>query len=114
MATQTHVTLIDDIDGSSAVETVAFGLDGADYEIDLNEKNAKKLRDALAVYAANARQVGGRRNRSRQTRAAKPVRSGSNKEQLAAIRDWARSQGYEVSDRGRLSAAVMQAFEDAH
>jgi hypothetical protein len=114
MATQTHVTLIDDIDGSNAAETVAFGLDGADYEIDLNEKNAKKLRDVLAVYTANARQVGGRRNRSRPGRAVKPARSGSSKEQLAAIRDWARGQGYEVSDRGRLSAAVVQAFEDAH
>jgi hypothetical protein len=115
MATQTHVTLIDDIDGSSAVETVAFGLDGADYEIDLNEKNAKKLRDVLANYTANARQVGGRRNRSRSARVTgKAARSGSSKEQLSAIRDWARSQGYEVSDRGRLSAAVVQAFEDAH
>lgn len=116
MATQTHVTIVDDIDGSVAVETVAFGLDGATYEIDLNEKNAKKLRDLLANYTANARQVGGRSTRSK-TRSAKSTRAsgtGNNKEQLAAIREWARKQGYEVSTRGRLSAAVVQAFDEAH
>lgn len=94
MATQTHVTIVDDIDGSVAVETVAFGLDGATYEIDLNEKNAKKLRDLLANYTANARQVGGRSTRSK-TRSAKSTRAsgtGNNKEQLAAIREWAASR----------------------
>ena len=59
MATVTTTTLVDDIDGSAAAESVAFGLDGASYEIDLNDKNAKKLRDAFANYVANARRVGG-------------------------------------------------------
>ena len=114
MATQTHVTLIDDIDGSSAVETVAFGLDGADYEIDLNEKNAKKLRDVLAsTPPMPGRSAAVATGRGRAARRSRPA-PGSSKEQLAAIREWARGQGYEVSDRGRLSAAVVQAFEDAH
>jgi hypothetical protein len=118
MATMTTVTLIDDLDNSSAAtETVAFGLDGASYEIDLNEKNAKKLRDALGNYVANARRVDGAR---RVTVRAKPARNrggrrtAPDREQTAAIRDWARKQGYEVSDRGRLSAAVVEAFNAAH
>lgn len=119
MATMTTVTLIDDLDNTSAAtETVAFGLDGASYEIDLNEKNAKKLRDALANYIANARRVdGGRRSAVR----AKPARGRGarsrttpDREQTAAIREWARKQGYEVSERGRLSAAVLDAFNAAH
>jgi hypothetical protein len=113
VATQTHVTIVDDLDGSAARETVSFGLDGASYEIDLNDKNAKKLRDALAVYVANSRQVGGGRGRARGGRA-KAAKAGNSKEQLAAIRQWARKNGYEVSDRGRLSTAVMQAFDEAH
>lgn len=119
MATMTTVTLIDDLDNTSAaIETVAFGLDGASYEIDLNEKNAKKLRDALANYVANGRRVDGGRRTATRTRPAKArggrSRTAPDREQTAAIRDWARKQGYEVSERGRLSAAVMEAFNAAH
>lgn len=118
MATMTTVTMVDDIDGSAATETVSFGLDGATYEIDLNDKNAKKLRDAVANYIAHARRVdGGRRGggRSRTGRGGRSrSRTAPDREQTAAIREWARSEGYEVSDRGRLSAAIVQAFEDAH
>lgn len=117
MATQTTVTLIDDIDGSDAAETVEFALDGASYEIDLNEKNAKKLRDAVANYVAHARHVGagsagGRRSGARRGARAAQVRN--SREQLQAIREWARKQGYEVSDRGRIAAGIVEAFEDAH
>ena len=118
MATMTTVTMVDDIDGSAATETVSFALDGASYEIDLNDKNAKKLRDAVANFVAHGRRIdGGRRSTGR----AKAVRGGRSRartapdrEQTAAIREWARGQGYEVSDRGRLSAAIVQAFEEAH
>jgi hypothetical protein len=94
-------------------------LDGASYEIDLNDKNAKKLRDALANYIAHARRVdGGRRSGGGRSRSSRGGRSRSrtapDREQTAAIREWARSQGYEVSDRGRLSAEILQAFEEAH
>jgi hypothetical protein len=119
MATQTTVTLVDDLDGSEAVESVAFALDGVSYEIDLSEDNAEKLRDALAGYVAGARRVDGNRRAGR-ARAAKPAkaargsRTAPDREQTAAIREWARANGYEVSERGRLSANVLAAFEAAH
>lgn len=122
MATMTTVTLVDDLDGTEAEESVSFALDGANYEIDLSEENATRLRDALAVFVANARRIdGGRRgSRSRSRgaapsgKAAKAPRSAPDREQTAAIREWARANGHEVSERGRLSAAVLQAFEEAH
>lgn len=125
MASITTVSLLDDLDNSvNAAETVVFGLDGATYEIDLAEKNAKKLRDALASYVANARHVeGGRRStaavaaprRARAGRSPKAsARTTPDREQTAAVREWARSAGHEVSERGRLSAAVLEAFEAAH
>ncbi|GGM04221.1 histone-like nucleoid-structuring protein Lsr2 [Nakamurella endophytica] len=121
MASVTTVSLLDDLDGTSAAETVVFGLDGASYEIDLTEKNARKLRDAMANYVAHARRVdGGRRaagagrTRARQAKATRPSRSAPDREQTAAIREWARANGHEVSERGRLSAAVLEAFEAAH
>lgn len=120
MATLTTVSMVDDIDGTAATETVAFALDGASYEIDLNDKNAKKLRDAIANYVAHARRIdGGRRTGGGRARAARGAgnargRTSPDREQTAAIRDWARKQGYEVSDRGRLSAGIVQAFEEAH
>jgi hypothetical protein len=122
MATMTTVTLVDDLDGSEASGSVSFALDGASYEIDLSEDNAEKLRDALAGYVASARRVdGGRRGPGRpKAAAAKPARAvrgartAPDREQTAAIREWARSNGYEVSERGRLSATVLSAFEAAH
>ena len=121
MATMTTVTLVDDLDGSEASGSVSFALDGASYEIDLSENNAEKLRDALAGYVASARRVdGGRRGPGRPKAAAKPAkavrgsRTAPDREQTAAVREWARSNGYEVSERGRLSATVLSAFEAAH
>jgi hypothetical protein len=116
VATQTTVTLVDDIDGSDAAETVEFALDGASYEIDLTEKNAKKLRDALANYVAHARHVGAGSSarRSSGRRGARAAQVRNSREQLQAIREWARKQGYEVSDRGRIAAGIVEAFEDAH
>lgn len=122
MATMTTVSLVDDLDGTSAAETVAFALDGANYEIDLTDKNAKKLRDSLANYVGHARRIdGGRRaaaGRGSKTKPAKSTKASArttpDREQTAAIREWARAAGYEVSERGRLSAAVLDAFEQAH
>jgi peptidoglycan hydrolase-like protein with peptidoglycan-binding domain len=120
MATRTTVLVVDDLDGSEGAEPLSFALDGASYEIDLSENNAGKLRDALAGYVASARRVdGGRRGpgRPKAVKAAKAPRgsrTAPDREQTAAIREWARANGYEVSERGRLSAAVQQAFETAH
>jgi len=108
MAQRVNIVLVDDIDGSDASETVAFGLDGTSYEIDLNEKNAAKLRDALAAYVGHARKVGG----GRRTRAtAKAAAGGASAKE---IRDWARANGHKVPDRGRIPADVRAAFEAAN
>ncbi len=120
MATMTTVTLVDDLDGSEASGSVSFALDGASYEIDLSDSNAEKLRDALAGYVASARRVdGGRRGPGRPkavkaVKAPRGARTAPDREQTAAIREWARANGHEVSERGRLSASVLAAFEEAH
>jgi acyl-CoA hydrolase len=105
MAQKVHITLEDDLDGGDAVETVAFGLDGRGYEIDLNAKNAKALREALAKYVAAARRAGGRSSAKRRTQMGTSARE---------IRDWARSTGHDVPDRGRIPSSVREAFEAAH
>jgi len=105
MAQKVNIVLVDDIDGSDATETIAFGLDGATYEIDLNDKHAAALRDALSGYLGHARKVTTSRGRK-----AKASTSGPSAREL---RDWARSNGYEVSDRGRVPSNVRDAFEAA-
>ena len=107
MAQKVNIILVDDLDGSDASETVTFGLDGTTYEIDLNEKNATALRDALAGYVGHARKVTSSRGR-------KAKSSASSGPSAAELRDWARSNGYEVSDRGRVPAEVRDAFDAAH
>ncbi|WP_338748577.1 histone-like nucleoid-structuring protein Lsr2 [Janibacter alittae] len=106
MAQRVQIILEDDIDGGDATETVTFGLDGVSYEIDLNEKNATALRDALAGYVGAGRRVAGRRSSG-----ASSTRSNSN--ELAKIREWARANGYDVSDRGRISKKVRDAYAKA-
>ena len=108
MAQKIHIVLEDDLDGSEATETVTFGLDGTTYEIDLNDKNAAKLRDALAGYVGHGRKVGSAPRRGR--KAAASTGGTSAKE----IRDWARSNGYDVPERGRVSADVRAAYEAAN
>ncbi len=109
MAQRVNVILVDDLDGDDAAETVTFGLDGVDYEIDLNEKNAEALRGALARYVEAGRRVGGRRRRGQ--RAASGGDSGPSP---ADIRKWARENGWDVPERGRVSAEVREAYAAAH
>jgi len=112
MAQQTTVRFIDDLDGSDASGTFDFSLEGRNYQIDLSDDNAAKLRDALAPYIGVARKAGGRggRRRQQQTAAAeKPARS--NREETAAIREWARERGHKVSDRGRIPKSVIEAYQ---
>ena len=107
MAQKTIVQLIDDLDQGAAEETVSFGLDGANYEIDLSAKNAAKLRDALAVYVANARRTG----RTGASSAPRRGRSGrGDREQTQAIRDWARKNGFKVGEKGRIPGNVLEAY----
>jgi len=109
MAQKVNIILIDDIDGSDAVETVAFGLDGTNYEIDLNESNAAALRDALAPYVGHGRKVGGAQRRRRSGGA--PAAGGASAKE---IREWARANGHDVPDRGRIPADVRSAYDAAH
>jgi len=106
MAQKVNIVLIDDIDQSDADETVAFGLDGKEYAIDLNTKNARALRDALAPFVAHARAVSGRGGR----RATKAAAGAAPSE----IRAWARDNGFDVPERGRVSAEVREAYAAAH
>lgn len=111
MAQQTIIQLIDDLDGTQFAdgkgETVKFSLDGVDYEIDLTAKNAKKFRDSLALFVESARKVSGRGVR-RARNGRQPART--DREQLQSVREWGRSNGYEVSDRGRIPAVVFEAY----
>jgi hypothetical protein len=102
----------DDLDGTEATETVSFGIDGTTYEIDLNDANAASLREALSGYVGHARKVtgGGRRTR----RSSGGSSSSSSSSNTKDVREWAKSQGMEVSERGRISADVQQAYDAAH
>ena len=103
MARKTLVILEDDIDGGEAAETVTFGLDGTSYEIDLSNANAEKLRDALAPFIAAARKAPARTGR----RSSRSNGAGN----AAEIRAWAKSQGLQVPERGRIPAEVRQAWD---
>jgi len=107
MAQKTLVEVTDDITGETGASTVSFGLDGATYEIDLTDANAEALRSALSGYIASARRVkanGKDNGRGRST-------GTSDRQRTAAIREWARQQGREVNERGRLPLELVKAFE---
>ncbi len=109
MATKVTVSLIDDVDGELADETVQFGLDGVGYEIDLSEKNANKMREDLLPWVEAGRRIAGsRRRRGVGTRGVSVDR-----EQSAEIREWARKNGYEVAGRGRIPAEALEAYRAA-
>lgn len=96
----------DDIDGSKAQGTVQFSYNGSNYEIDLSAKNTKALEKALSPYISAARKV--RRSAGGTSRATRRTQSAGN---LAEIRTWAQRNGYQVADRGRIPAAVVEAFQ---
>jgi hypothetical protein len=106
VAQQVIVQFVDDLDGSVASGTVEFALDGNDYAIDLSEENAAKLREALALFVGAARRSGGRRRTAQSGQ-----RPAANRERIAAVRAWARENGHEVAERGRIPAAVLEAYE---
>ncbi|MER0244527.1 Lsr2 family protein [Streptomyces sp. 796.1] len=110
MAQKVQVLLVDDLDGGEADETVTFALDGKTYEIDLTTANADKLRSALEPYTKSGRRTGGRAAGGRGR-----VRTGASSSQdTAKIRAWAKENGYEVNDRGRVPATVREAYEKAN
>jgi hypothetical protein len=114
MAKQVITSLIDDMDGKPASQTIEFAIDGVNYTIDLSDKNADKLRAVLHPYIDAGTRVG--RIGTPRTRAA--GRSGfaprTSRDQTAAIREWASKQGHEISNRGRIPARIVEAYEAAH
>jgi hypothetical protein len=106
VAQRTQVLYVDDIDGSEAVGTVRFGIDGTEYEIDLNKKHSDQFAKALAPFIAAARRAPSSRRGGRGARAARHDQS--------AVRAWARAQGIKVSDRGRIPADVLARYNAAH
>lgn len=108
MVQRVEYKLVDDIDGTAAVETVLFSLDGVSYEIDLTAGNAKKLRNDLGTWVGHARRSGGRKT-SRKAGA-----PGQRRGDLSEVREWARKNGHQVSDRGRISADILAAYDKAH
>jgi pyruvate/2-oxoglutarate dehydrogenase complex dihydrolipoamide acyltransferase (E2) component len=115
MAQQVVVEMVDDLDGSVGqdVATVSFALDGRSYEIDLSEGNADKLRGLLADFVAAARRHRGGRA-GRRARSAPSASADQNARQRAqAIREWAQEAGHQLSERGRIPANVVEAYEEA-
>ncbi|NOV97249.1 Lsr2 dimerization domain-containing protein [Isoptericola halotolerans] len=110
MVQKTQVVLIDDIDGSDGDETVTFALDGVSYEIDLSAAHAAELRESFAQWIGH-----GRRTAARSAPRASASRRGrTDREQLQKIREWARDNGHQVNDRGRIPGRVLEAYEAAH
>ena len=110
MAKQTITVLTDDLDGGDADRTIEFGLDGVNYTIDLSVKNAGKLRKALDPYLTVASKAGRSGANGRIASRTTAASSRSNRDQNQAIREWATKNGYEVSERGRIPASIVEAF----
>ena len=114
MAKTTIVQVSDDLDGSANASEVRFAFEGTEYAIDLSSKNRKALEKALRPYVEAGTKVSGRRSAA--TRSARPKRSGNSGNSgnsavdLAAVRAWAKENGHQVSDRGRLPKAVLDAY----
>jgi hypothetical protein len=105
MAQKVTVTMTDDIDGTKADEAVSFRIDGTSYEIDLSKKNAAALRRVFTPYIEHAR---------RAPRGARAGRPGRNRQRSPDVRAWAKSQGIQVSERGRIPASVVSRYEEAN
>jgi hypothetical protein len=110
MAQQTSITLVDDLDGGKAVETISFSLDGSTYEIDLNKKNANALRKALAEFVEHGRKVRADQQPQRRTGRRSAASDGPSP---VAVREWATAQGIPVSPRGRIASDVVRRFQEA-
>jgi len=103
MVKRTKIVIEDDVDGGPATTTIRFAVDGTSYEIDLNDANATKMREAFAPWQAHATKVGGASSR-------RPARRNNT----AAIREWANANGFTVSSRGRVPVEVKEAYDRAH
>jgi len=109
MAQKVNITLVDDMDGTEAEETVTFGLNGTQYEIDLNSKNVAKLHKALDPFVGKARRTRGPKFATKRAHAAPPSGPAASE-----IRAWALANGYEVPAKGRIPAEIQKAFSEVH
>ena len=107
MAQRVHVQLLDGITGEEAAETIAFGLDGVSYEIDLSADNAHQLRDELSIYLEKGRKVRGRAGSQQRSKI-------SSRDETHRIREWAAKNGYSPSSRGRISKVIVEAYQAAN
>lgn len=112
MVQKVTVTIFDDLDGSEAAETVEFGLDGVSYVIDLSEYNAARLRGEMRQFIDRARRVDNHGRAQKPRRRRSDFGSSSPGEQKLA-RQWAKEQGIQVAEIGRLSAEVMNQYREA-
>jgi hypothetical protein len=110
MAQRVEVTLVDDLDGSTAAETIHFGLGGTQYAIDLSAAHAEQLRGTLAKYIEAARK--GNANGAASSKSARKAATGAPNP--SEVREWAKAEGYEVSERGRVSNDLVVKFQEAH
>jgi hypothetical protein len=108
MAQKIQTLFIDDIDGGEAAGTVRFAIDGAEYEIDLSDRHTEELRSALDRYTSHARKVGGTARRSASRVGRKPSAADT-----VAVRAWARENGFDIKDRGRVPADLVAKYQAA-
>ncbi|MEG9247850.1 Lsr2 family protein [Arthrobacter sp. Soc17.1.1.1] len=115
MAQRVQVQLVDDLNGDVAQETVRFGIDGIDYEIDLTTENAQKLRSTLSDYVDKARKAKtGRRGQGGQKTPTSASTGRAKREDTQQIRQWAQDNGYNPSSRGRITQSIIDAYNEAH
>ncbi|WP_370147593.1 Lsr2 family protein [Streptacidiphilus sp. EB129] len=114
MAQKVQVLLVDDLEGGEADETVTFALDGVAYEIDLTHTNAGRLRELLNPYTEKGRKQSGRAGVARGGRGGRAPRPVGGNPDTAKIRAWAKEQGYDINDRGRVPSTILKAYEKAN
>ncbi|MCW2778382.1 MAG: hypothetical protein JWN17_2107 [Frankiales bacterium] len=116
MAQKVQVMLVCDLhdDETEGTETVAFGLDGSSYEIDLCEEHAAELRDDLASYVGAARRAGRSGGGTPRKASGGAKKASSSSSNVSEVREWARQNGFEVNERGRIASTVLEAYEAAH
>lgn len=109
VARKIETVILDDLDGSTADTTIRFGLDGAEFEIDLNTAHANELRKATERYIEAGRKVSGVRKTARRSTAS----TASSGPSSSAVREWAKDQGFAVKERGRIPAELVVKFQAA-
>lgn len=118
MAKQIYVQLVDDLDekviADGTGEHITFAVNGVEYEIDLNDKNAKEFHRKLDYYIEHGTRIGGRKTRKSATSDSAAPSQKRDAAQTRAIRGWATTNGYEISTRGRIPTEIEEAFNAAH